>query len=211
MRLSLRLCNTPVGRGLCVLQQSGHPSGQVSQPEGGFPGSGGRQERDQGPREIPEPIPAGLCISSPGSLRTASMGSWQLRASEGATSREEQPVGPRQGVPERQETGSQRDPADAAATPGVPPWRHSHGGPRARGALGFARYVFPGPGQGSPLCSEGGAGVWGVSQDRARQVLRRADGPAGLLAGGPSAGQLHPQAAEAASARQQREHRRHGP
>ncbi|CAI9159363.1 unnamed protein product [Rangifer tarandus platyrhynchus] len=189
----LQASGYPCGRGsVRYCSRVDIPSGQVSRQKEVFQALEAGKREDEGPRAIPEPIPAGSVHKFTWLFENCPMGSLAAESIRGGTLQEEQAVGPSGNrVPERQETAAEGTLRMLHATPGI----LHHGGilmeARGPGELCLARYVLPGPGQGGPHIRKEEL-VSGELPRIVRQVLHRADvDQQGLLVQEDPAGQLH--------------------
>ncbi|XP_024624722.1 xin actin-binding repeat-containing protein 1 isoform X1 [Neophocaena asiaeorientalis asiaeorientalis] len=167
------------------------PSGQVSRQKEVFQALEAGKRENQGSRVIPEPIPAGSVHKFTWLFENCPMGSLAADSIHGGNLQEEQPMGPSGNrVWERQQTATEGTLRTLHATPGI----LHHGGiimeARGPGELCLAKYVLPGPGQGSPHVRKEEL-VSGELPRIVRQVLRRPDvDQQGLLVQEDPVGQL---------------------
>uniref|UniRef100_A0A8D1KDX8 Xin actin binding repeat containing 1 n=2 Tax=Sus scrofa TaxID=9823 RepID=A0A8D1KDX8_PIG len=182
----------PSGRGLIrYCSRVDIPSGQVSRQKEVFQALEAGKKEDQESRVIPEPIPVGSVHKFTWLFENCPMGSLAAESIQGGNFQEEQPVGSSADrALERQETAAEGTLRTLHATPGI----LHHGGilmeARGPGELCLAKYVLPGPGQGSPQVRKEEL-VFGELPRIIRQVLRRPDiDQQGLLVQEDPMGQL---------------------
>ncbi|XP_037357458.1 xin actin-binding repeat-containing protein 1 [Talpa occidentalis] len=167
------------------------PSGQVSRQKEVFQALEAGKREDQVSRVLPEPIPTGSVHKFTWLFENCPMGSLAAESVRGGNLQEEQSGGPSDNkVPERQETEAEGTLRMLNATPGI---LHRGGilmEARGGGELCLAKYVLPGPGQGSPHIRKEEL-VIGELPRIVRQVLRRPDvAEEGLLVQEDPKGQL---------------------
>ncbi|XP_004676686.1 PREDICTED: xin actin-binding repeat-containing protein 1 [Condylura cristata] len=166
----------PCGRGpVRYCSRVDIPSGQVSRQKEVFQALEAGKREDQASRVLADPIPAGSVHKFTWLFENCPMGSLTADSVQRGGPQEEQPGGPSDSmVPERQETAAEGTLRTLNATPGI---LHRGGilmEARGGGELCLAKYVLPGPGQGSPHIGKEEL-VFGELPRIVRQVLRRPD------------------------------------